>query len=205
MNDEFYRWMFEADDAPPDIDLGSDQADDSPPPDISDDSSNEQGSDDMPPDLNMDDTGGDFDDTSFGDEGMDDAGFGEDESGEGDDSNNQEDNPDNMNLPEKVSAIMNNQLYQRYLSMLNSVGTQISQMTDNGDVLFSLMKDGYSELLNKFKKLDENIKLWMKNNFINSDYSKNLLFFNMCLNLQSLLNKSFNKKIKKGVKEYTSE
>lgn len=205
MNDEFSRWMFEADDAPPDINLGSDQGDDSPPPDIGDDLSNEQGSDDMPPDLNMDDTGGDFDDTSFGDEGMDDAGFGEDESGEGDDSNNQEDNPDNMNLPEKVSAIMNNQLYQRYLSMLNSVGTQISQMTDNGDVLFSLMKDGYSELLNKFKKLDENIKLWMKNNFINSDYSKNLLFFNMCLNLQSLLNESFNKKIKKGVKEYTSE
>lgn len=205
MNDEFYRWMFEADDAPPDINLGSDQADDSPPPDISDDSSNEQGSDDMPPDLNMNDTSGDFDDTSFGDEGMDDAGFGEDESGGEDASNNQEDNPDNMNLPEKVSAIMNNQLYQRYLSMLNSVGTQISQMTDNGDVLFSLMKDGYSELLNKFKKLDENIKLWMKNNFINSDYSKNLLFFNMCLNLQSLLNESFNKKIKKGVKEYTSE
>ena len=82
MNDEFSRWMFEADDAPPDINLGSDQGDDSPPPDIGDDLSNEQGSDDMPPDLNMDDTGGDFDDTSFGDEGMDDAGFGEDESGE---------------------------------------------------------------------------------------------------------------------------
>lgn len=196
--------MFEADGDPPDIDTGSDQGTDDSPPDIDAGGGDNTGGD-MPPDLSMDDVGSDdggFDDQSFGDDG----GFG-DEGGEDQNSEDtpDEENPDNLNLSEKISAIMNNQLYQRYLSMLNSIGISISQLTDNGDVLFSLMKDGYTDLLNRFKKLNENVRLWMKNNFVNMDYSKNLLFFNMCINLLNLLNKRFQEKMKKGVKEYSAE
>lgn len=200
MSDIFQQWMFEADGDPPEIDSGTEEAsvDDNGPPDID----NDMGGEDGPPDLDADmgDMDPGFDDGSFDDGG---GGFEDDGSDQGESEDDQ--NPENLNLPEKISAIMNNQLYQRYLSMLNSVGTQITQMTDNSDVLLSLMKDDYSDVLNVLKKLNENIRLWMKNNFIHEDYSKNLLFFNMCLNLLNLLNTSLDKKIKKGLRERTAE
>lgn len=183
MNDLFKSWIFEEDNSdPPEIeDPGEDsEIGDSGPPDIVDDN--------PPPDMSMDDMGDDeFGDSEFGDEEQSEE--------------NPEDNLNNLELDEKISAIMNNKLYQRYLSMINSIGSHISQITDNNDIMFSLLGDGYDELLDKFKKLDENIKLWMKNNFINENYSKNLLFFNMCLNLLNLLNDSLEDKIKKAIKD----
>lgn len=124
--------------------------------------------------------------------------FPEDESF--DDGGVDEQNDGNMDLgiDDKVSAIMNMNLYQRFISLLTSIGTQITSIKNNSDVLYTLSKDSV-DIVQSLKNLDENIRLYLKNTFINENYSKNLLFFNKCLNLLKLLNDIFDKNVRKGI------
>ena len=46
-------------------------------------------------------------------------------------------------------------------------------------------------------KLSENVEEYMSNYFMNENYSKNLLFFNKCINLYNLLQQNFDKEIKR--------
>jgi hypothetical protein len=184
----FERFLFEAPDddppddggAPPDLDDTMDMGDTS-------DASN----DDPPPDID-DGAGGEgfdtFDDQSddMGDQG-------------GDDQPSEEDQLNNMKLNEKISAIMNMNLYQRYLSLLNNISNQLTMIKDNNDLLSSISSESL-DVVEALNKLDENIHLYLKNNFMNEDYSKNLLFFNKCINLLKLLNDSFNDKVHKGIR-----
>jgi len=114
-----------------------------------------------------------------------------------------EENPDdklkNLGLDEKISAIMNMNLYQRYLSLLNTIGGQLTMIKNNSDILHTLSADSL-DIVESLKKLDENIRLYLKNSFLNENYSKNLLFFNKCLNLLKLLNDVFDSNVKKGIK-----
>lgn len=190
MDNIFEKWLFEADE-PPDIDMSNnDETNNENTPDIPDDASSTDG----PPDI----------DTDFGNDMPDMDNTENDDFQNNDFEDIDEANPDDENkvleLDDKVSAILNNRLYQRYLSMLNNIGSQITIINNNSDVLFTLISDEYSEYIKHLKKLDENIRLYLKNNFINENYSKNLLFFNKCSNLLKLLNDSFDEKIKKGVK-----
>lgn len=190
----FMKYMKEAEgDTPPDVAAAS-TGDDNAPPDMPEDPG-----DAGPPDIE-DDIGGDV--------GMDDGappelddGFGDDEGFGGDDMGDegQEENPD-LGLDEKVSAIMNQQLYQRYLNLLSSISNQLTMMKNNNDILYTLSNKSV-ETESDIKKLDENIRLYLKYNFSNENYSKNLLFFNKCLNLFKLLNDSFDQSIRKGIKE----
>lgn len=199
-NNIFERFLFEApgDDPPPD--------DTSAAPDVDSSPSDIPADDDAPPDIGGDDDLG-SDDVGGDDEappdlgGEDDAGFGEDDSGYGDKVGGEEDqnNPQNLELDEKISAIMNMNLYQRYLALLNNISNQIVMIKDNNDILYILSADSL-DIESSLKKLDENIHLYLKNNFMNENYSKNLLFFNKCLNLLKLLNDTFNSKIQKGIK-----
>lgn len=170
---------------PPDMPEETPDTDDSP-PDMGDDFGGDMG-DDAPPDMGSDDDGG------FGDEGDD--GFGDnsgaDDSGENDSNN--------LELDEKISSIMNMNLYQRYLTLLNTIGSQLTMIKNNSDILFTLSSDSLS-IVEKLKKLDENIRLYLKNSFLHENYSKNLLFFNKCLNLLKLLNDIFDKDVRKGIK-----
>jgi len=190
--DFFKQFLFEApgddppdtggDDGPPDV---PDNAGDAPgPPDLPDVGGDDSGADDSPPDLGGDD--------GFGD----DTGFGDNDSGEGGEGENNQD----LGLDEKVSAVMNRKLYQRFLALLNTIGGQLSMLKANGDILFTLSPDAL-DIVGYLKKLDENIRLYLKNTFINENYSGNLLFFNKCLNLLRLLNDVFDGSIKKGIKE----
>ena len=63
--------------------------------------------------------------------------------------------------------------------------------------------DGLDEKVSAImnQQLDENIRLYLKDIFLNENYSKNLLFFNKCLNLLNILNKIFSQKIRKGIKD----
>lgn len=103
-----------------------------------------------------------------------------------------------LGIDDKVSAIMNMNLYQRFISLLTSIGTQITSIKNNSDVLYTLSKDSV-DIVQSLKNLDENIRLYLKNTFINENYSKNLLFFNKCLNLLKLLNDIFDKNVRKGI------
>lgn len=123
------------------------------------------------------------------DETFDDAGTGEQDDGNTD---------GDLGIDDKVSAIMNMNLYQRFISLLTSIGSQITSIKNNSDVLYTLSEDSV-DIVDSLKKLDENIRLYLKNTFINENYSKNLLFFNKCLNLLKLLNDVFDEKVRKGI------
>lgn len=190
--DLFQKFLYEApgDDPPPDIG-GDVQEADTGPPDLG---SEEVPTDESPPDMDgLDaDMGGDF----GGDSPPDIGDFGD---GEFDDGESQ--NPDDtMELDEKISAIMNQRLYQEFLSLLNTITTQISSVKENTDILRSISPDSL-DIVKGLKKLDENLHLYLKNNFMYADYSKNLLFFNECLNLLKLLNNIFDRDIHKGIKD----
>lgn len=184
--DFFEHFLFEApgddpdtgsDDGPPDV---PDNAGDAPgPPDIPDIGGDDSG-DDSPPDLG---DGGFGDDTELGDD-----------SGEGDNPNK------DLGLDEKISATLNRDLYQRFLSLLNKITGQLSMLKSNGDVLFTLSPESL-DIVGSLKRLDENIRLYLKNTFLNENYSGNLLFFNKCLNLLKLLNDVFDSNIRKGIKD----
>lgn len=205
----FAQFLTEApDDVPPDVAAASnDDSGGGGPPDIPNEP---PPADDGPPDMGGDDMmDGGMDDGAppdmgdgGGEEGFDDMG-GEDEFG------SEEDNPDEQGeegsngppeLDEKVSAILNLNLYKRFLVLLNSIGSQLVMIRDNSDILLSLSKDSL-KTTNALKRLDKNIRLYLKNSFVNENYSKNLLFFNKCLNLSKLLDDTFNKDISKGIKE----
>lgn len=189
----FERFLYEAPgDDPPDApatesppDVPAEAPDDSGPPDIPDDAGADT-ADDGPPDMPPDGEDGFDDGGGFGDGG--------DDGGEG----GQED-PDNLGLDDKVSAIMNMNLYQRFLSLMNTIGGQLTMLRNNGDVLYTLSSTSL-DIVESLKKLDENIRLYLKNTFLNENYSKNLLFFNKCLNLLKLLNDVFDKDVRKGIK-----
>lgn len=193
----FEQYLKEAPDDPPD----AGQADAGAPPDIPDGAESDTGPPDMG-DAGMDDSpdsGGSFDDgppdmggDDFGD-GMEDGDEGGEEGGE-----NQEEPIEG--LDEKVSAIMNQRLYQSFLAMLNTIGSQISQVKENSDILHALSAESI-EITESLQKLDENVRLYLKNIFMEENYSKNLLFFNKCLNLLKLLNDVFTERIRKGIKD----
>ena len=194
----FERFLFEAPGSDPPPDIEQNNAPDnteSGPPDIPDDASDDNGPPDLPDDIS-DDNGAPPDLGDDNDTGDD---FGTDDGLEDMEGNENPNDPNNLELDEKISAIMNMNLYQRYLSLLNNISNQIIMIKDNTDILYTLSPDSL-EIESSLKKLDENVHLYLTNNFMNENYSKNLLFFNKCLNLLKLLNDTFNEKIQKGIK-----
>ncbi len=197
--DFFKQFLYEApgDDPPPDM-IQQDNGGSSPPPDIPEDNSQEFNMNDSdPPDLpeqsnNTDDMYQDPPD-------MDDSDFNNDEFMDMDDDNGSNKTED-LGLDKKISAVMNQELYQRYLSLLGNVTSQISQMKDNSDILYSITTE-CTNIIDRLSNLESSIKLYLKNNFINENYSKNLLFFNKCLNLLNLINEIFDNETKKGIKD----
>lgn len=170
---------------PPDV--NQTQEEDNTPPDISE----EETADESPPDVSGDD-GGDMNDIppDIGGDEFDDQYANDDTSS---------DNAQDLKLNEKISALLNEQLYQRYLSLINNINGEIAKTQENSDVLNIISKDSLN-IIDELKKLDENLNLYIKNNFMNSDYSKNRLFFNKCINLLQLLNITFGIDINKGIK-----
>lgn len=183
----FEKFLFEA--------PGDDPPDTAPEPEASDPPVEEPSFDDAPPDITDEPIGADEPPPDIGGDNE----FASDDTF-GDEQPEIDLNDKNLGLDDKVSAIMNMNLYQSFLSLLNSIGGQISSIKDKLDVLSSLSKDSIN-VLQSLEKLDENIRLYLKNYFINENYSKNLLFFNKCLNLLKLLNDSFHRGIDKGIKD----
>lgn len=197
--DLFMKYLKEApDDLPPDAGMGNSSSSGNDPPEISEPSPEPDISSEDPPEMNNDvgevNMDGDEPPELGDDIGVDDGSFGNAD----DDNSSDEPSNSNVGLDEKVSAIMNMNLYQRYLTLLNNIASQLSMVKDNSDILHTVSPDSL-DVIDSLKKLDENIRLYLKNTFINENYSKNLLFFNKCLNLLKLLNNTFNENIKRGI------
>lgn len=203
MSDEpniFEQFMFEAPDDDPGADVTSDESpasDDAGavPPDDNGDTDAAPDIDDTTPDDGM----GDIDDTGGDDDAPPDI---DDDTDSGDDYTGDEEAPQkNMHLNDKVSAILNVNLYQTFLNLLDSINSHVTVLDDNRDMFTSLSKDAM-EIVPALKKLDDNIRLYLDNTFVNERYEKNLLFFNKCLNLFNLLDDKFSDQISKGIKEH---
>lgn len=198
MKSFFEKVFFEADDAPPDM------AGASPPTgDISEPPPSPGG--DAAPDMGGTDEFGMEDPNGGGPPDIEEP--GEDFGGEGGGENseeNSEDDPANMKFDDKISNVMNMNLYQRFLNMLNSITSQVNTIKDNTDIFNALTKDA-SDLVPSLQKLDENIRLYLSNFFLNENYSKNLLFFNKCLNEYNLHRELFTKEIKKTMRNVETD
>ena len=137
------------------------------------------GDDDMPP--GMDDFGGDSsDDTSSG-------------------GDSQQGDKKEPTFAEKISNILNSKLYQRFVSLLNRIENQLLSIKNNFDI-FNIICAESTDHIDILKKLSENIRMYINDYFINENYSKNLLFFNKCLNLYKLTNDELIKVVKHGIK-----
>ena len=122
--------------------------------------------------------------------------FGSDFGSDDDQQNDQDQN--NLGIDEKISNILNKLLYDKFLTLLNQIGSQISNIKNNNEILHSLVPN-LGEISEEFKRLDESIRLYINNSFIYENSSKNLLFFNQCLNALKLLNERFSHEINKGI------
>lgn len=195
----FEQFLFEAPgDDPPDVPDDTGTETDTGPPDMPEDT----GDDDMP-DIGDGEDDADDGPPDIGDEddygGGDDEGYGGDEGG--DENEEGKDENKDLHLDDKVSAVMNMTLYQRFLSLLNTISSHQSMINTNSDVLYTINPQAFNDNQKALSKLEENIRIYLTDLFVNENYSKNLLFFNKCLNLLKLLDDTFGRNIRKGVKD----
>lgn len=170
----FERVFFEApEDDPPDM---APPSTDDAPPDMG-------GADDPPPDMDAGDMEGDMRDNDYG---FDDGTGGD------------EDDTENLNFDDKISIIMNQRLYERFIKLHMTLKNQLKIFNKNMD-LIDTISDKNDSILTSMTKLSENVEEYMANYFMNENYSKNLLFFNKCINLYNLLQQNFDKEIKRYV------
>lgn len=182
----FQQLFLEApeDDAPPDVEAAPDAtAEEAPPAEETADAGPpdmEAGTDDLPPDM----------------EGGEDAGMFGDDSGEA--PSGEGEPKESFTVSEKISNIMNRGLFQKFISLLNTIDLQVSTIKNSSDVLFSLTEDSVA-IMKGLEKLNENIRLYLSNQFEEENYSNNLFFFNKCTNLLMLLNENLDKAVSSSV------
>ncbi len=186
----FQKLVLEAEgDEAPDLDMGS--ADTEP-----DDSMEMESNDDVPSDTGVDDGPPDVDNSFGDDDGMSDDSVDDGDPGEEDQQDNNQE--EELALDEKVSAILNKNLYQEYLRLLNNVSTQLTSIKKNHEILNAISEQSIS-VVSQITKLEENIRLYLKNYFMTETYTKNLLFYNKSLNLLKMLNDVFDSYITKNI------
>lgn len=109
------------------------------------------------------------------------------------------DMPDGTSVPfdKKISDTLNRNLYQHYISLKKTINQELTMTEDNLDFIDpEVLKD--TNLVEILKKLSSNMDLYLMNNFLNNDYSKNVFFYNKCLNMVNLVNIEFSKALKKS-------
>ena len=146
-------------------------------------------------DVNVDDAGGDDTDAppdldmgDFSDDSTDDV-LGGDDSGE---------DTSNLKLDEKISSILNVNVYKDCLRLLSDIGTQLNTIKDNVDMFDAITKTT-STFVDSLRKLDNNIREYLTNIFQDTRYENNLLFYNKCKAYYALLNEKFDKEVHKSI------
>lgn len=164
----------EEDDAPPDMEIPADAPEEDVEAPVDDPAVTEEPMDEDPPDFT-------------------------DEVGDAPEFSPEEDTGEeaSLDINEKISTILNRNLFQRFLSLVNTIRIQISSIKSNSDIIFSSSNIA-ADVLSGLEKLDENIHYYLSNQFENENYSQNLLFFNKSINLLSLLNEDLDKSISKA-------
>lgn len=149
-----------------------------------------------PPPLS-DDGGGDFDMPSFGE---DDTG-GEDTTGEDSSNNEEEADKQDTSLSDKANKILNEQLYKKMVARNNEIDEILATLkTIVPSLPYDVVNDN-NDLIDKLKNALNKGKNYVINDFVDSGYGENQLFFQELDSLYTLLLDQIDKKLKKAIKQ----
>lgn len=149
-----------------------------------------------PPPLS-DDGGGDFDMPSFGE---DDTG-GEDTTGEDSSNNEEEADKQDTSLSDKANKILNEQLYKKMVARNNEIDEILATLkTIVPSLPYDIVNDN-NDLIDKLKNALNKGKNYVINDFVDSGYGENQLFFQELDSLYTLLLDQIDKKLKKAIKQ----
>jgi hypothetical protein len=182
MEKNFFYMVMEADGEelePFDDSAGSDDAGaDAPPEDTAPPATDDGGSDEPPP-LNEDDSM---------DMGMGDDSLGGDDSSSGSDSSDGDDaDKKDENLANKANNILNQQLYQKIVNRNSEIEDILLNLKNVVPLLpYSVVKSNDASV-SKLKTVLEKGQRYVINDFIDSGYGENLLFFQKLDSLYTLL------------------
>lgn len=151
-----------------------------------------------PPPLS-DDGGGDFDMPSFGE---DDAGAGGEDTTGGDTSNNEEEaDKQDTSLSDKANKILNEQLYKKMVARNNEIDEILTTLkTIVPSLPYDVVNDN-NDTINQLKNALNKGKNYVINDFVDSGYGENQLFFQELDSLYTLLLDQIDKKLKKAIKQ----
>jgi hypothetical protein len=183
MEKNFFYMVMEADGdeiEPFDDSAGDDAPADAPPEDTAPPATDDGGSDEPPP-LNDEDDGSmdmGMDDSSLGDDSSDDSGGSDD----GDDADKKDEN-----LANKANNILNQQLYQKIVNRNAEIEEILMNLKSVVPLLpYSVVKSNDASVT-KLKTVLEKGQKYVVNDFIDSGYGENLLFFQKLDSLYTLL------------------
>ena len=183
MEKNFFYMVMEADGdeiEPFDDSAGDDAPADAPPEDTAPPATDDGGSDEPPP-LNDEDDGSmdmGMDDSSLGDDSSDDSGGSDD----GDDADKKDEN-----LANKANNILNQQLYQKIVNRNAEIEEILMNLKSVVPLLpYSVVKSNDASVT-KLKTVLEKGQKYVINDFIDSGYGENLLFFQKLDSLYTLL------------------
>lgn len=193
MSKNLFFTIMEADgDEPTPMDTGGD----TPPEDIAPPATDTGGGDDLgdPPELN--DSSGDLGVPSMDDMGggTDDFGGSDDSSGENDDE--EADKSDNR-LSDKANNILNEQLYKKMVARNNEIEEILSSIKDLVPLLpYDVVKSN-DDSVNHLKTALQKGQKYVINDFVDSGYGENQLFYQKLDSLYVLLLNRIDTNLKK--------
>lgn len=185
MEKNFFYMVMEADGEeiePFDDSAGGDDAPvDAPPEDTAPPATEDEGGSDEPPPLNEDDGMSDMgmdDSSSIGDDSSSDSGG----SSDSDDADKKDEN-----LANKANNILNQQLYQKIVNRNSEIEEILMNLKNVVPLLpYSVVKSNDASV-SKLKTVLEKGQKYVINDFIDSGYGENLLFYQKLDSLYTLL------------------
>ena len=198
MSDNLFFMVMEADgDELTPFDAGSSDAGDMAPEDIAPPATDNAGGggDDLDSPPPLDDGAGTDDLGGFG---TDDMGGGE-ETGTDESSNENEDEADQKDtkLSDKANNILNEQLYKRMVARNSEIEQILDQVQDLVPLLPIEVVNNNDESVNHLKSALMRGQKYAVNDFVESGYGENLLFFQKLDSLYTLLLNQINTNLKK--------
>lgn len=165
---------------------------DIPPEDIAPPAMDNGDASSEPPPLSEDDGGMNFDDAMSSD---DDSGMGSDDSGGS--SDDEEADKDDTKLSDKANNILNEELYKRMVARNNEVDEILNSIKKIVPLLPSDVVKATDDSVVSLKTALNKGQKYVVNDFVDSGYGENLLFFNKLDSLYKLLLDKIDKNLKK--------
>lgn len=192
MDDLFLKYVFEADEDPPEP---AETTNDPVPIDEPED--NEPTTDADPPDVDDTVTDDEVVDSENDMMGMDQP---MDDPIEGDMQNGDSSGNENLMPDDKIELILKKNLYNHYLALIDVLNDIEGNFMSNNDMIYSKSKDA-SELLSKISTLKNNVITYTALYFMGRSYSASMLLYNKIKAYLSLILDKFDKLVKKAEKE----